>query len=388
MHYFISAGEASGDIHAAGLIDAIKRHDDNATFTFLGGDKMAKAAEGDPLIHIRDMAFMGFVDVVAHLDKVLNNLKNAQKELRRSSADALIVVDYPSFNLKLAKTANKLNIPVYSYISPKVWAWKEHRVPEMKRLYKKIFSILPFEIPYFKRKDVPQVEYVGNPSREEIDSRLGKIPGSCSFRQSNNLDNRPILALVPGSRVGEIKRNLPVMAAVAKRHPEYQAVVAGAPSIDPQLYSGITDFPVIENNTFALMANAFAALVTSGTATLECALADTPQVACYRSMGSKLIYKLFRGVIKTRFVTLPNLIADSEVIPEMLMHRCNPDDVDDALTPLLDPDSATRNDMKAGYARIREMLGTTPAADTTAKLIVSDLNDLKQTAKQTCPKLS
>lgn len=374
MHYFISAGEASGDLHASELMARLKARDPQARFTFLGGDLMAAEAGHAPLIHIRDMAFMGFVDVAAHLPKVLGNLRRAKKALTDGRPDALIVVDYPSFNLKLAATAWKNGIPVFGYISPKVWAWKEGRIRKMKRYMRHLYSILPFEPDYFSRHGMTQVTYVGNPSREEIDQRASRLEPRAEFCRSRGLDpERPLLALVPGSRVGEIRDNLPVMAAVAARHPEVQAVVAGAPAIDPSVYSRFAGLPVVTGETFALMAAADAALVTSGTATLECALLSTPQVACYRANGSRLAYELFKRILKIPFVTLPNLICRREIIGEMLVHLCTPDAVDRRLTPLLDSRSPESAAMLAGYADLRRLLGDKPAADSAAAHIIASL---------------
>lgn len=374
MHYFISAGEASGDLHASELMAALKEQDHDARFTFLGGDLMAAAGGGKPLIHIRDMAFMGFVDVAMHLTTVLGNLAKARRALRESKPDALIVVDYPSFNLKLVAEAQKLGIPVFGYISPKVWAWKEGRIKKMKRGLRHLFSILPFEPEYFAKHDFTNVTYVGNPSREEIDRKITNLPSREKFLAAHGLsESKPLLALVPGSRVGEIRSNLPIMRDVALRHPQMQAIIAAAPAIDAKLYQSIApQFKVVENSTFELMHFSEAALVTSGTATLECALLATPQVACYRANGSRLAYNLFKRILKIPFVTLPNLISGREIIPEMLVHLCTVDRVDDKLSPLLS-DTPERRLMLNDYAEMRRMLGENPAASTTAKLIAENL---------------
>ncbi len=374
MRYFISAGEASGDLHASELIKALRLIDADAKFIFLGGDLMSRAAGNSPVIHFRDMAYMGFIDVALHLRSVLGNLSVARRTLEASGADALILVDYPSFNLKLAYTAHELGIPVFWYISPKVWAWKTGRIRTMRRLVECVYSILPFETEFFRNHGFDRVVYVGNPSLEEVDRKAKTLPERSSLMLSLGLDpSRKLLTLVPGSRVGEIRDNLPVMAAVASRHSSMQVAIAGAPSVDADVYlrygPGIR---VISGSTFELMRLADAALVTSGTATLECALLGTPQVACYRSTGSKIIFKLFRGVLKIPFVTLPNLITGREIIPEMLMHRCNPDAVDRALDPLLS-DTPRRREMLAGYEEMRLALGTTSAAATAAADIVKRL---------------
>lgn len=371
MKYFISAGEASGDIHAAGLIRSLLRLDPEASFTFLGGDLMADAADTAPAVHYRDMAYMGFSEVIRHLPGLLSILAEARRLIRAERPDAVILVDYPSFNLKLAREAASLGIPVYYYISPKVWAWKEHRLKAIRRYVDRVLSILPFEVDYFRRHNM-EADYVGNPSREEVDARLATLESREEFIAAHDLTRRRILALVPGSREGEIRNNLPIMIAVAKRHPELQAVVAGAPGIDMALYRRFTTYPVVSHATFDLMAHAEAALVTSGTATLECALTGTPQIAMYRANGSRLTYELFRRILKIPFVTLPNLIAGREIIPEMLLHNCTPDKVDRRLREIL-PDGSRRETMIKNYGFMRTRLGNQEAADTAAQIIIQTL---------------
>lgn len=376
MHYFISAGEPSGDLHASALIAALRRLDPDARFTFLGGDLMAEAAGVDPVIHYNRMAFMGFSEVLRNLRTIFGNMRIARRALADSKCDALILVDYPSFNLKLAKEANRMNIPVFYYIAPKVWAWKEWRVKDIRRYVRRVLSILPFEQDYFDRKRVAAT-YVGNPSREEIDSRIAAMPPKEDFIRAHSLDpDRPILALVPGSRRGEIKNNLPIMDAVARRHPDLQAVIAGAPGMPIDFYRQFSDLPVLTGATFDLMCHAQAALVTSGTATLECALAATPQVVCYRANGVRLSYNIMKHLLKIKYVSLPNLIADAPIIPEMLVHLCTIDSVDAELTDIL-PGSPGRQRQLDGYARLRRILGSDTAAETAASLIVNDLKTLK-----------
>lgn len=374
MKYFISAGEASGDLHGGPLIEALKECDENAEFVFLGGDCMAKASGHAPLIHYRDMAFMGFSEVLRHLGKVLGNLKTAREAVARERPDALVLIDYPSFNLKLAAFAHGLGIPVYYYISPKVWAWKEWRIKDMRRYCRKVLSILPFEVGYFKGKGM-EVEYVGNPSVEEVDAREASLPPRGEFHARWNLPaDKPLLALVPGSRVGEIRNNLPVMDAVARRFPQFTAVIAGAPGIDAAIYSGFSSFPVVGNATFELLRNSANALVTSGTATLETALLGTPQVVCYRSNGSRLSRKVLERFIKCPFVSLPNLIAGREIVRELLLDRCNEEAVAAELAAIL-PGAPCRDEMLRGYARMRGILGTSDAARTAACAILTDLKN-------------
>lgn len=365
MKYMIIAGEASGDLHASHLMTALKEADPDARFVFLGGDLMSAAAGHDPLVHIRDMAFMGFSEVLRNLGPIRRNLRIAKDAVTKERPDALILVDYPSFNLKVAETARKADIPVFYYISPKVWAWKEHRVKTIKRLVDRMFVIFPFEVGFYHDRHDYDVEFVGNPSLAEVDAALATLPARPDFLSRHRLRDRPIIALLPGSRIGEIRNNLSVMTAVVEHFPQYRGVIAGAPNIDMEVYRRFTDLPVIYNDTLALLAHSRAALVTSGTATLEAALAGTPQVACYRSNGRRIAYEIMKRILKVPFVTLPNLIAGREVIAEMLLHQCTPETVGDKLTPLL-RDTPERTAMLEGYADIRKALAAPGSAPVNA----------------------
>lgn len=379
MRYFISAGEASGDLHAAALIAQLRELDPSAQFLFLGGDMMAEAAGCAPLIHYRQMAFMGFSEVLRHLPEIGKNLTAAKRAIAASRPDCVVLVDYPGFNLKLAKYASSLGIPVCWYIAPKVWAWKEHRVKALRRHVDLLLSILPFEVDYFRQRSVDAV-YVGNPSVEEVDRKLSEKPTFKEFVAKYGLADKPILALVPGSRYGEIKNNLPIMREVAARHPELQAVIAAAPNIDAEVYARFApELPLVTGATFDLMAEATAALVTSGTATLECALAATPQVVCYRANGSRLSYNLMKMVLHIKYVALPNLIADRGIIPEMLVHLCTVDGVDHELSRIL-PGNPERQQQLDGYVLMRQRLGTSLAAETAAAEIVKLLDSRKSDA--------
>lgn len=372
MRYFVSAGEASGDLHGGELMTAIRSLDPGARFEFLGGDNMSAAAGGTaPVIHYRDMAYMGFSEVIRHLPDVGRNLSRARSAIAAFEPDALVLIDYPSFNLRLASYAAGRHIPVYYYISPKLWAWKSWRLKAIRANVRRVFSILPFEEEWYAARGY-HVDYVGNPSVEEVDRR---IAASRPLANPSG-DPRPVLALIPGSREGELRCNLPIMAEVARRHPEMRPVIAAAPALDRALYSryGGEGIELAEGSTLEVMKGARAALVTSGTATLECALCSTPQVVLYRSGGSALLYKLFRPLIRVPWVSLPNLIAGREVIPEMLMHRCTPDLVDGELTPLLDPAAPARSAQLAGYVEMRRRLGTRRAAATAARLLIDSLH--------------
>ncbi len=376
MKYFFSAGEASGDLHAAQVIRELMLIDHAAEIEFLGGDEMASAVGHAPKIHYSHMAFMGFIDVARHLPQVLENFRIAENAIREMRPDAVVLVDYPGFNLRIAKFAKGMGCKVYYYIAPKLWAWKEYRIKQLRRYVDGIFSILPFEPAWFGERGV-KVEYVGNPSVEEVGRAIAKLPTKGEFLSKYELDERPILALVPGSRVGEIKANLPVMDAVAKMHPDMQAVVAGAPAIDRSLYGRFTSYPVIGAATLELMAQSRAALVTSGTASLECALAGCPQVVCYRAVGWKWAHDIFLHILKIPYCSLPNLIGgkiDSQtrrevneeairtgvrgcIVPEMLVHNCTPENVDRELSGIL-PDGAARTAQLAGYERVKILLHT------------------------------
>lgn len=373
MTYMICAGEASGDLHASELISALRKQDPSADFLFLGGDMMAEASGKQPAVHYRDMAFMGVFDVVRNLSKVRKNLATAEKLLLDSRPDALILVDYPSFNLRLAKLAYQHSIPTYYYISPKVWAWKEYRTAKIAKYCRRVLAIFPFEPDFYAKHGYDSCTYVGNPSVEEIDRKLAVAAASSHFRRNHNLHNdKPIIAIVPGSRLGEIKRNMPIMLEAAESfESDYQIVIAGAPGVEPQIYSATTK-PVLFNSTMELMHHATAALVTSGTASLEAALAGVPQVVCYRHSGSRLTYAVMSRLLKIPYVTLPNLIAGRQIVPELLLHKCTADSVKNHLETIL-PNQPGRDEQLRGYEAIRRNLGITKAASTAAELILKDL---------------
>ena len=377
MKYFLIAGEASGDLHASHLIESLKQLDPEAQFRFLGGDMMSAQAGTQPIIHYRDMAYMGFADVVRHLGKILGFLGTARRSIDEWQPAAVILVDYPSFNLKVAKYAHNLGIPVHYFISPKVWVWKEWRVKDIRRYVNHMYCILPFEPDWYRERDY-KATYVGNPTVQEVAQASKNFPDFAQFIEKFGLADKPIIALVPGSRVREIRDNLPLMLEAAARHPEYQAVIAGAPSIDDSLYRDVMGnqaVPVLRDATYPLVHHARAAVVTSGTATLETALLGTPQVACYRFNGSKLSYNFYRRLLTGKYVTLPNLIVDEPVIPELLMHLCTVDSIDSHLSQLL-ADSDERTTMLGGYQRLAERLGTDVCTETAARLIKDSMHTI------------
>lgn len=379
MKYFLIAGEASGDLHASQLIASLKIKDKDAGFRFLGGDLMAQSANTAPIVHYRDMAFMGFTDVIKHLPQILRYMKTAKNAIRAYNPDAVILIDYPSFNLRIAKFAKNLNIPVYYYISPKVWAWKEYRVKSIKKYVTRLFSILPFEPKFFMKHNY-KVQYVGNPSVEEVHETLTGAPSRKDFLKSFDIDpEKEIIALLPGSRRSEITNNLPEMLKATHSFPEYNVIIAGAPGIAEQFYShvikteGSYDVPkVIFNRTFELVKHSRAALVTSGTATLETAIVGTPQIVCYRGNASKLLYAMFEIFLKVKYISLPNLIAGSEVVPELILYRCTKANIIDKLGPIL-AHSPKRDAIIEGYALVKKELGDKKCADTTADEIIKNL---------------
>ena len=374
MKYFLIAGEASGDLHASHLMASIKHEDPQAEFRFLGGDLMEAQAGVSPIIHYRDMAYMGFMDVVKHLGKILGFLGTARRAIDEWQPEALILVDYPSFNLKVAKYAHNLGIPVHYFISPKVWVWKEWRVKDIRRYVDHMYCILPFEPDWYQERGY-KATYVGNPTVQEVAQASKDFSDFAHFIDQNGLSDRPIIAVLPGSRVREIRDNLPLMLEASARHPEYQVVIAGAPSITDELYHDVLggkSVPVLRDATYPLVHHARVALVTSGTATLETALLGTPQVACYRFNGSKWSYNFYRRLLSGKYVTLPNLITDEPVIPELLMHLCTVESIDEHLTELLG-DTPGRAAMLDGYKRLADRLGTNVCTATAAHLIFQSL---------------
>lgn len=385
MKYMLIAGEASGDIHAADLITAIRERDPQAEFRFFGGDLMAKAARRAPDLHYDRMNVMGFSEVLRKLPRILGNLKAAKRLMADFRPDTLILIDYPSFNLKLARHARKLGIRTDWYISPKVWAWKEWRVRKIKKYVDALYSILPFEVPFYQRHGY-KVTYVGNPSVKEMDYALGHLPPMRHFieRQGLGDDERPLIALLPGSRKGEIRNNLRLMIDAAKRFPDFRYVVAAAPSIPERFYREVAQdpgLPVVFGCTPTLLKYSRAAIVTSGTATLETALIGTPQVVCYRANGKKLSYKIMEKLLKVKYVSLPNLIIGNQAVPELLVHHCTVDGIARELSPLLQ-NSPQREWQVNSYKAMRRKLGTSVAADYAAELITDAIGKKELTSDQ------
>lgn len=373
MRYYLIVGEASGDLHASHLMRSLQAVDPAAEFRFFGGDLMT-AVGGMRVKHFKELAYMGFIPVLLHLRTIFRNMAFCKKDIVEWAPDVVILVDYPGFNLNIAKfLKSKTHIPVYYYISPKIWAWKEYRIKNIKRDVDELFSILPFEVNFFEKKHRYPIHYVGNPTADEVRGFLSTYnEGFEQFCKANALQaDKPILALLAGSRRQEIKDNLPAMMQVAARFPQYQAVLAGAPSIADEYYEGFirgSQVQLVKNQTYPLLAHATAALVTSGTATLETALFNVPQVVCYKTPVPRLIRFAFNHIIKVEYISLVNLIMNKEVVSELFADRFTVDNISHCLQTLL-PGGEARQDMLNNYALLQKVLGNDVAPDNAAKLM-------------------
>ncbi|MFC3199733.1 lipid-A-disaccharide synthase [Parapedobacter deserti] len=368
MKYYIIAGETSGDLHGANLIHALKTQDTEAQFRIVGGDRMEQATGGAAVIHVSQMAFMGFVEVLANVRTISRNLDLVKADIAAYQPDTLILIDFPGFNLKIAAFAKKMGLKVCYYISPKVWAWNQRRVLKIKRVVDKLFCILPFEVDFYRKWGL-EVDYVGNPLLDAVASYTFKD----RFLDENNLRNRPIIALLPGSRAMEISRLLPIMARVSLLFPGHHCVVAGAPNFTMSYYRQHMDgmeLPVVFNATYDLLRHAEAAVVTSGTATLEAALLRVPQVVVYRA--NPLSIAIARMVIKVRFISLVNLITDMLAVRELIQKDCHVDSIADELDLLIN-NKAYRENILENYDILKEKMGEQGASQRTAKLIVNFL---------------
>ena len=378
MKYYLIVGEASGDLHASRLMQSLMQYDPEAEFRFFGGDLMAKVG-GTRVKHYRELAYMGFIPVLLHLPTIFKNMKMCKEDIMRWKPDAVILVDYPGFNLSIAKFVKKnTSIPVYYYISPKIWAWKEWRIKAIKRDVKEMFSILPFEVAFYEKKHHYKIHYVGNPTAEEVDNFLHVYSESKDeFCQRNGLSSKPIIAILAGSRKQEIKDNLPSMLEAARHFEDYQMVVAAAPSITESYYKRFlenSEAKMVKTQTYELLAHATVALVTSGTATLETALLNVPQVVCYETPVPKLIRFAFKHIIKVRFISLVNLIADKEIVQEFLADRFSIRNIANELYRIL-PGQPSRERMLADYQLVRERLGNEVAPDNAARIMVEKLTN-------------
>ena len=380
MRYYLIVGEASGDLHASHLMTSLKNIDTEAEFRFLGGDLMS-AVGGTRVRHYKELAYMGFVPVLLHLRTIFRNMAMCKKDIVDWNPDVVILVDYPGFNLSIAKfLRKKTRIPVYYYISPKIWAWKEWRIKSIRRDVDEMFSILPFEVPFYEEKHHYKIHYVGNPTAAEVRAFLaGHHETKEEFCKRHQLDSsKPIIALLAGSRKQEIKDNLPAMAGAVSAFPDYQPVLACAPSVDNEFYDRLVaqaskniDLRLsrVNNETYALLRHATVALVTSGTATLETALLAVPQVVCYKTPVPKLIRFAFNHIIQCKYISLVNLIADREIVQELLADRFSVDNIETELGKLL-PGHPAREKMLEAYGEVRNRLGETIAPDNAARIMV------------------
>ena len=376
MRYYLIAGEASGDLHASHLMQALKQQDKESEFRFFGGDLMTVVG-GQRVRHYRELAYMGFIPVLLHLPTILRNMKMCKQDISQWKPDAVILIDYPGFNLKIAQYVKAHRIcPVYYYISPKIWAWKEYRIKNIKRDVDELFSILPFEVDFFECKHHYPIHYVGNPTVQEVREFLEKDTQHCSHL------NKPVIALLAGSRRQEIKDNLPAMlSATAHLTDQYNLVLAGAPSVDASYYEPFlkgSAVQLVSNQTYQLLSQATAALVTSGTATLETCMFSVPQVVCYKTPLPLITGFLKRRLLKVPYVSLVNLIARREVVPELVADSFSVDNIRRELESLL-PGGSQRERMLSDYEEVHRLLGESHAADEAASIMVNQLKFQKTT---------
>ena len=370
MKYYIIAGEASGDLHAANLMKALKKVDPEASFRFWGGDLMQQ--EGGTLVkHYRELAFMGFIEVILNLRTILGNISFCKKDITRWEPDVLIFVDYPGFNLRIARWARKEGLKTHFYISPQIWAWKENRIRDIQRDIDQMYVILPFEKDFYEQKHKFNVHFVGHPL---IDAIANRPPVAVEkFKAEHKLDERPVIALLPGSRKQEISKMLEIMLSATDEFKEYQFVIAGAPSQDPEFY-----FPYIKkknvhlvmNKTYDVLSLSTAALVTSGTATLETALFKVPEVVCYK--GSFISYEIAKRIINLNYISLVNLIMEREVVKELIQKDFNKRNLVKELKKILSKEHRER--IFSDYYELETKLGGTGASEKTARLIFETLS--------------
>ncbi|MFC2349605.1 MAG: lipid-A-disaccharide synthase [Capnocytophaga granulosa] len=371
MKYYLIAGEASGDLHGANLMRALAEIDPQAQFRFWGGDRM-EAVGGKLIKHYRDLAFMGFWEVVTNLRTILRNIDLCKGDITAYQPDALIFIDYPGFNMRIAKWAKRQGIPTHYYISPQIWAWKENRIKAIRRDVDAMYVILPFEKDFYEGKHQYPVHFVGHPLLDAIATR--REVSMEVFKRENGLDERPIIALLPGSRKQEIAKMLSVMISVVGSYHPYQFVIAGAPSLGYDFYRQFIreeNVHFVSGKTYDLLSHAHAALVTSGTATLEAALFRVPEVVCYR--GNWISYQIAKRVISLKYISLVNLIMDAPVVTELIQGDLNTRNLKVELDKLLDP--AYRDKLQRDYQALRERLGNEGASRRTAQAIYDSLQD-------------
>ena len=378
MKYYLIVGEASGDLHASHLMAALKEEDPQAEFRFFGGDLMA-AVGGTLVKHYKELAYMGFIPVLLHLRTIFANMKRCKKDIVAWQPDVLILVDYPGFNLDIAKFIHShTRIPVFYYISPKIWAWKEYRIKNIRRDVDELFSILPFEVEFFEQKHHYPIHYVGNPTLDEVDAfQSAYAEDAETFARTNGLSSQPIIALLAGSRKQEIDSNLPIMIQAAEAFPDYQPVLAGAPGISSDYYQKYiehTRVKVVFGKTYPLLSHASVALVTSGTATLETALFRVPQVVCYYMSMGKIVSVLRKMILKVKYISLVNLIAGKEVVKELVADDMTLTNVKGELKQILGH-TEYRKQMLEGYRQMASRLGKAGAPRRAAHQMVCLLKE-------------
>jgi lipid-A-disaccharide synthase len=371
MKYYIIAGEASGDLHGSNLMKALYEEDTQAEIRFWGGDLMKKVG-GTLVKHYRELAFMGFAEVILNLKTIFSNIKLCKSDIEKFNPDVIIFIDYPGFNMRIAKWAKLKGIKTHYYISPQIWAWKENRIKAVKRDFDKLYVILPFEKEFYEKKHHYPVEFVGHPLIDAISNR--KKTTYTEFTEEYNIqNNKPIIAVLPGSRKQEIIKMLSIMLSVVDDFPDYNFVIAGAPSQEASFYQnsiGTKKVTLIQNETYKLLDVAQAALVTSGTATLETALFKVPQVVCYK--GSWASYQIAKRIITLKFISLVNLIMDEEVVAELIQNQCNSKRIKEELSKLLEENH--RIELLKKYSELEQKLGGIGASKKTAHLIVKALS--------------
>ena len=370
MKYYLIAGEASGDLHASNLMLALKKVDTEAEFRFWGGDLMQEAG-GTMVKHYRELAFMGFIEVIANLRTILKNIKVCKADILEYQPDVLIFIDYPGFNMRIAKWAKELGIATHYYISPQIWAWKENRIKAIKRDVDEMYVILPFEKTFYEEKHQFPVHFVGHPLLDAIAKKELVVPDD--FRKKYQLDKRPIIALLPGSRKQEISKMLETMLSITDDFKEYQFIIAGAPSQDPEFYTPFIkkkNVHLVMNKTYDVLSLSTAAIVTSGTATLETALFKVPEVVCYK--GSTISYEIAKRVVDLDYISLVNLIMNREVVTELIQRDFNSKRLKSELQNILEPTS--RKTIFEAYFELERKLGGAGASEKTAKLIYNSIN--------------
>ena len=377
---YIISGEASGDLHGSNLLKELISQNDAITnnptleFRFWGGDKMAEIIGKPPIKHIRELAVMGFVEVLANIRTIFKNIKFCKKDIEEFQPNALLLIDYPGFNLRIAEWAKKKGIKIYYYISPTVWAWKESRVYKIKKVVDYMYVILPFEKPFYDKFNY-EVEYVGHPLLDAIKQYREIELDPQTFRLENNLSNKPIIAILPGSRKQEIRLKLPVMLEAVKEYSNYQIIIAGAPSLEPDYYNEFINSPsihIVHGKTYDLLTASEAAIVTSGTATLETALLGIPEVVCYKT--SKISYSIAKRLIKIKYISLVNLIMDKEVVTELIQDNCTPKTIKKELSLIL-KDGIKRESILKSYDEMKVILGDGEASKKIAQSMLKTILD-------------